>query len=116
MDNFDLVSICGIYCPTCSRFMDGNCEGCLPKKYKCRIKTEVKDVRFAFQAKGFPGFYMKKLDDKYIKMYNTPLIKNLEFIKKFGPQKFINHEIKRMACPKCKGLISIHENGKCRNC
>jgi len=96
--------------------MDGNCTGCLPKKYKCRVKTEVKDVRFAFESKKFPGPYMKQLNDKYIKMYNTNLIENLEFIKKFGPIKFINSETKRMACPECKGLISIHEKGKCRNC
>jgi hypothetical protein len=114
--NADLVSACGIYCPTCSRFMDGNCLGCLPKKYKCRIKTEVKDVRFAFGAKNFPADNIIKLDKKYNEMYNTSLIKNLEFIKKFGAEKFIKSEIKRMTCHKCKGLISIYENGKCRNC
>ncbi|MDD4353882.1 MAG: hypothetical protein PHN56_05490 [Candidatus Nanoarchaeia archaeon] len=114
--NTDLVTACGIYCPTCSRFMDGNCTGCLPKKYKCRVKTEVKDVRFAFLAKDFPGKHIKQLSDKYKKMYNTDLIKNLEFIKNFGPEKFIKAEIKRMTCPKCKSLISIHEKGKCRKC
>jgi hypothetical protein len=96
--------------------MDGNCQGCLPKKYKCRVKTEVKDVRFAFLDKNFPGPHMKLLNDKYLKMYGTPLIKNLEFIKEFGAEKFIKSEIKRMTCPKCKGLISIHEKGKCRKC
>ena len=114
--NTDLVSSCGIYCPTCSRFMDGNCAGCLPKKYKCRIKEEVKNVKFAFLAKNFPGIKMKLLDKKYSEMYNTNLIKNLEFVKKFGAEKFIKSEIKRMTCPKCKSLISIHEKGKCRNC
>ncbi len=114
--DLSLVSSCGIYCPTCSRFMDGNCTGCLPKKYKCRVKTEVKDLRFAFEDKDFPKENIKKLSEKYLKMYNTDLIKNLEFIKKFGAEKFINSETKRMTCPKCKGLISIHEKGKCRKC
>jgi hypothetical protein len=114
--NSELVSCCGIYCPVCSRFMDKKCEGCLPKKYKCRIKDEVKDIRFAFEAKDYPGKHLKMLDKKYSERYNTPLIKNLEFIKKFGAEKFIESEIKRMTCPKCKGLISIHEKGKCRNC
>jgi len=113
--DIDLVSVCGIYCPTCSRWMDGNCSGCLPKKYKCRIKTEINGERFAFQAKNYPGKCLKILAKKYAEKYNAPLIKNLEFIKKFGPEKFIKSEIKRMACPKCKGLISIHEKN-CRKC
>jgi len=114
--DYGLVTPCGIYCPTCSRFMDGNCKGCLTKTYKCRIKKEIRNKRFAFEAKGYPGFFMKKLSEKYCRMYNTDLIKNLEFIKEFGPEKFIESEVKRMACPKCKGLISIHEKGKCRKC
>jgi len=112
--NTDLVGCCGIYCKACSRFMDGNCKGCLPKKYKCKIKEEIGDKRFAFEAKNYPGQNMKMLDKKYSERYNMGMIENLDFIKKFGAEKFVESEEKKRTCPKCKKLISIHEK-KCRN-
>lgn len=90
----DLVSSCGIYCKTCSRFMDGNCLGCLTKTYKCRIKMEIKGKRFAFESKGFPGQFMKKLDEKYKRMYNTNLIDNLKLIKSKGVKNSSNLRLK----------------------
>lgn len=110
-----LVSCCGIYCKTCSRYMNSNCTGCLPKKYQCRIKKSIGSKRFAFEAKNYPSGQLKTLDEKYKERYNTSLIENLECIKKYGAEKFIESEEKKRTCPKCKGLISIHEK-KCRKC
>jgi predicted RNA-binding Zn-ribbon protein involved in translation (DUF1610 family) len=43
------------------------------------------------------------------------LKENLEHIKSMGVGKFIEEQYKKYRCPKCGGLISIH-NGKCFNC
>lgn len=40
---------------------------------------------------------------------------NLEYIKEKGINKFIEDQYKKYCCPKCGGLISIH-NRKCFKC
>ena len=43
------------------------------------------------------------------------MIENLEYIQKIGINKFLDNEQKRWKCPKCAGLICVH-NKKCYNC
>jgi hypothetical protein len=96
-------------------YIDGNCKGCLPKTYQCRIKGEIKGKRFAFEAQPYPGPRLIYLDKTYKERYNTSLIENLDYIKKFGVEKFIEAEEKKRTCPECKQLVSIHEK-RCRKC
>ncbi len=43
------------------------------------------------------------------------LKENLEYIKKMGLGRFIEEQYMKYRCPKCGGLISVH-NRKCFNC
>jgi len=43
------------------------------------------------------------------------MIENLEYIRKNGVSKVIERKITRWKCPKCGGVICVH-NGKCYNC
>jgi predicted RNA-binding Zn-ribbon protein involved in translation (DUF1610 family) len=55
------------------------------------------------------------MDNRYRKNYQMSVIDNLERIKKSGIKEFADEQYKKYQCPKCGGLISVH-NGKCFRC
>jgi hypothetical protein len=47
--------------------------------------------------------------------YHMSMMENLEFIKKYGMERFLEKEIAKWHCPKCGGVICCH-NGLCFDC
>ena len=55
------------------------------------------------------------MDARYRKNYQMSVKENLENINKMGIDQFIKDQHEKYRCPKCGGMISIH-NRKCFNC
>ncbi|OGF48958.1 MAG: hypothetical protein A2231_10955 [Candidatus Firestonebacteria bacterium RIFOXYA2_FULL_40_8] len=127
----ELIAPCGINCGVCSLYLaysnglpekKGNirhCIGCKPRNKKCtRCKTgNINKIRFCYECSDFPCEFLKRLEKRYLSSYKRPEspIKNLKDIKKLGVKKFLALERKKWKCPKCSGVVSVH-NGKCFAC
>jgi hypothetical protein len=129
----ELVAPCGMNCGICSGYLAYSrnipkkrgkivhCIGCRPRDKQCAYLkgrcAELRDgkVRYCFECKDFPCERLKHLDERYRKNYNMSMIENLEMIKEVGIKKFLENERKRWRCPKCGGVICVH-NGKCYDC
>ena len=72
-------------------------------------------VRFCFDCEYFPCTRLKALDKRYRTKYHLSMITNLEFIKEYGMQAFLDQETPKWTCPECGSLICCH-NGLCLNC
>lgn len=55
------------------------------------------------------------MDKRYRNKYKMSVKENLEHIKDSGIAQFVKSQYKKYHCPKCGGLISIH-NRKCFKC
>ncbi len=73
------------------------------------------DAAFCFECARYPCSQIDRIDARYRKNFNMSMKENLECIKSKGIGKFIKEQYRKYRCPKCGGLISIH-NGKCFNC
>jgi len=126
----ELIAPCGMNCGICIGYfgysMDGNkrkitCEGCRIRNKNCAFiikRCEIlsnKEIDFCFECKDFPCENLKKLDTRYRTRFNMSMIENLKYIEKNGISKFIENEVERWKCPKCGGVICVH-NGKCYDC
>ncbi len=86
---------------------------------KCtRCKTgNINKIRFCYECSNFPCEMLERLEKRYLDGYKrteSP-IGNLKKIKKLGMKKFLVLERKNWNCPKCGGVVCVH-NGKCYNC
>jgi len=128
--NQKLIAPCGMNCRICIGFFGYTmgdkkrkkpCIGCRLEEKKCAfIKKKCKrlsneEIKFCFECEVFPCENLKKLDKRYRTKYKMSMIENLEYIKKNGIGKFIENEVERWKCPKCGGVICVH-NGKCYTC
>lgn len=134
----ELIASCGINCAICVGYlgytMSGtkrkhSCLGCrtsdesgkfLSRKNCAFLKKHCdllakEQVRFCFECDDFPCRYLKKLDDGYVRKYNTSLIENLNAIKDNGMKRFLQEQSKKYTCPQCGGTICVHTN-LCYNC
>ena len=128
----ELIAPCGMNCAICSRYLSNvnnlkrsQCAGCRTRNKKCEylfgkctginnnISTGKAD--FCFKCEQYPCSQINRMDKRYRNNYNISVKENLENIKSIGISKFIEEQYKRYNCPKCGGLISIH-NRKCFNC
>jgi hypothetical protein len=55
------------------------------------------------------------LDQRYREKFGMSMIENLNEIKKNGIDKFLKNQREKYRCPKCGGVICIH-NKKCFDC
>jgi ribosomal protein L40E len=55
------------------------------------------------------------MDKRYRNNYKMGVKENLEHIKENGTAEIVKNQYKKYHCPKCGGLISIH-NRKCFKC
>ena len=125
-----LIAPCGMNCRICIAFfgytMSGNkrkmkCIGCNPngkscahlKKY-CKKLTK-KEIEYCYECNDFPCKQIQKLDIKYRKRFDMSTIDNLRIIKENGMEKFLQKQEEKYKCPKCGGIICVH-NGKCYSC
>ena len=126
----ELIAPCGMNCRICIVFfgytMSGKkrkmkCIGCKPtgkscahlKKY-CKKLTK-KEIEYCHQCSDFPCKQLQKLDNKYRERFDMSMIDNLKDIKENGMKKFLQKQEEKYKCPKCGGVICVH-NGKCYSC
>jgi hypothetical protein len=55
------------------------------------------------------------MDKRYRKNYQMSVVENLSAIKQHGASKFQEMQTQKYSCPKCDGVISVH-NRKCFQC
>ena len=126
----ELIAPCGMNCSICIGFfgytMSGNkrkmkCIGCNPSGKSCAHlkkycnKLTKKEIEYCYECNDFPCKQIQKLDDKYRKRFDYSTIDNLKYIKENGMEKFLKKQEKKYKCPKCGGIICVH-NGKCYSC
>ncbi|HEX7510912.1 MAG TPA: DUF3795 domain-containing protein, partial [Chitinivibrionales bacterium] len=127
----DLIAPCGINCALCSRYLSfvnnlkrSQCVGCRPRNKRCVYlfkncegskNISKGNAAFCFECEMYPCKQIDRIDTRYRNNYKVGLKENLEFIRKNGIKKFVKEQYKKYRCPKCGGLISMH-NRKCFKC
>lgn len=129
----ELVAPCGINCALCGRYLAGKydvwskgikipyCEGCRPRNWACAtLKKRCSlimngEIQFCYECDRFPCSNLERLDRSYSKFFGISLIDNLKSIKKDGMASFLRAQRKGSKCPRCGGVICVH-NKKCFNC
>jgi Protein of unknown function (DUF3795) len=127
-ENKLLIAPCGMNCGTCMAYLRerNKCPGCRVEdsnkpvtRRKCKIKhcelLENNKYEFCFVCESFPCERLQHLDKRYRTKYNMSMIKNLQFIKNYGIEKFLMNEKKRWICTDCGGTINVHK-GICSRC
>ncbi len=129
----ELLAPCGMNCALCSayqayvnRMKPGQvkmtqCKGCRPRGKMCAfIKRDCEKMRegkitYCCECATFPCDHMKKLDARYRERYSYSMIETLRDIKSRGIDTVLKHQRKSHKCPRCGGVICIH-NDKCYAC
>ena len=129
----ELIAPCGMNCAICSRYLayvnnlnKSQCAGCRPSNKKCSYLfdkcTGINSVlegnataKFCFECDQFPCKEINRMDKRYRNNYKMSVKKNLQRIKENGTAEIVKSQYKKYHCPKCGGLISIH-NRKCFKC
>lgn len=62
-----------------------------------------------------PCSLMKNLEKSYNKRYQASLIENSCFVQAHGLEHFMEQQKAEYTCPKCGGIISIHDK-ECSEC
>ena len=70
---------------------------------------------YCFECVEYPCKQINRMDKRYKENYKMSVKENLEHIKSKGIKSLIKDQNKKYECPKCSGLISIH-NKKCFKC
>lgn len=68
-----------------------------------------------FECGEYPCKLIKKLDKSYNKQYQASLIENICFVQTHGLEPFMEQQKAKYTCPKCGGIISIHDR-ECSDC
>jgi hypothetical protein len=127
----DLIAPCGMNCAICSRYLAyvnnlklSQCIGCRPRNKRCAYlfkncagpkNISKGNAGFCYECDRYPCKQINRIDDRYRNSYNMSMKDNLEHIRKKGIGNFIKEQYDKYRCPKCLGLISIH-NRKCFKC
>lgn len=117
---------CGMNCKVCYKhcYHGEYCAGCLTNSMgkaehcrKCKIEdcVQSKGLNYCFECLEFPCKQIKYLEKSYNKRYQASLIKNSEFVQKYGLEKFMEQQKEEYTCSKCGGIISIHDK-ECSEC
>ncbi|MBN1190387.1 MAG: DUF3795 domain-containing protein [Dehalococcoidales bacterium] len=128
-----LIARCGMNCGLCVSFLamknDLNkkgfarkyCPGCLPRGKNCTFMERhcgplgKGTIRFCYECHDYPCRRLKDLDKRYRTKYHMSMIENLEYIKAYGIELFLEKEAAKRRCPECGGVICCH-NGLCLSC
>ena len=129
----ELIAPCGMNCAICSKYLSyvnnlkrNQCVGCRPGNTKCSylfekcsgINAEIEgnaSAKFCFECDQYPCKQINRMDTRYRTNYQMSVKDNLELLRHNGVNKFIKEQYDNYHCPKCNGLISIH-NRKCFKC
>ena len=108
-----LMAPCGMNCGICMAYLreKNRCEGCnieSPQKAKhcvvCKIRNcpEKKEVSaFCSDCCKYPCARLRQLDKRYKAKYSMSMIENLDRIRDFGLDRFMETENSRWVCPRC---------------
>lgn len=117
---------CGMNCLVCYKHCDHRkpCQGCLKGDEgkpghcrKCKIKDCIgqKKVSYCFECHIYPCRRIKALEKSYHTRYHASLMENGESVKKDGITFFLEQQREKYICPKCGGIINIHD-ARCSEC
>ncbi|WP_346344878.1 DUF3795 domain-containing protein [Clostridium sp. MCC353] len=117
---------CGMNCLVCYKHCCHKkpCAGCLNNDLgkpehcrKCRIKDCIKEKRlsYCFECSIFPCKLIKNLEKSYSQRYQTSLIDNSLSARQHGLVLFMEKQKAKYTCPKCGGVISLHDRA-CSEC
>ena len=121
-----LLAPCGMNCMVCYVHLKKNnpCNGCLgddkhkPERCKaCKIKTcaTSKGKIHCYECNELPCKAINSMEKSYNKRYATSLIENSKYAEKHGISDFLIVEKSKWTCPKCNGVMSLHD-GVCSEC
>ena len=130
--NKNLIAPCGMNCGICKWYLSysrgipkkkgrvTHCSGCLPRNKNCFLKRgcgkmRKNEIKFCFECGDMPCENLDRLDRRYRTRYNMSMVANLKELKTKGMNKFLAAQRKRYRCPKCGGVICVHD-GKCYDC
>ena len=124
--NTVMFAPCGMNCMVCYKhcYHKKPCDGCLNSDKgkpehcrKCKIKECVikKSLSYCFECSEFPCELIKNLEKSYNKRYRVSLMGNNRFVQTFVLERFMAQQKEKYTCPKCGGIISIHD-GECSEC
>lgn len=73
---------------------------------------QLKDTisKFCYECETYPCRRLRQLDKRYRTKYNMSMIENLEDIRSFGTDAFIELENHRRTCKTCGATLCIHRN------
>ena len=124
--DINMFAPCGMNCKVCYKhcYHRKPCAGCLNSDFgkpehcrKCKIKDCVieKALNYCFECSCYPCKLIKSLEKSYNKRYQTSLIKNSELARSQGLETLMKQQKAKYTCPKCGGIISIHDR-ECSEC
>jgi hypothetical protein len=132
--DIELIAPCGMNCGICSGYLAKKydirskgvrmtyCAGCRPRDKQCaflkkRCETLLNgQVQYCYECESYPCERLRHIDKRYfLSQFRMSMIENLEYIKEYGMEKFLEKEEKKWRCPECGGVICCH-NGICFNC
>ena len=129
----ELVAPCGMNCALCSAYQAHammpddsqhklpRCAGCRPRGKQCAyIKKSCGrlgqgKLTYCYECETFPCAHLAHLDERYRKNYSYSMIDTLKAIQQNGVEAALAAQRERHKCPRCGGIICIH-NGKCYRC
>lgn len=121
-----LFAPCGMNCLVCYKhcYHKKSCGGCRNSDKgkpehcrKCRIKDCIRGrgLAYCYECPEHPCRLIGSLEKSYKKRYQTSLVENSEFVSRYGLEKFMERQREKYTCPKCGGVISVHD-GECSEC
>jgi hypothetical protein len=124
----NLIAPCGMNCGICIGYLRDRkpCCGCFessvnkPKHcVNCAIagceELKATDSGYCYECTKYPCTRLKRLDKRYRTRYRMSMIENLDFMSKYGLEKFIANEEKRWKCSNCGKGICVHRD-ECLEC
>jgi hypothetical protein len=129
-----LIAPCGMNCGICSGYLARKndvkskgikmpyCAGCRPRdkqcaflKKRCEILLNGR-IEYCFECESYPCERLRHIDKRYfLSQFRMSMIENLNYIKEYGMEKFLEKEEAKWKCPECGGVICCH-NGICFSC
>lgn len=120
----EFIAPCGMNCRLCmaNQREIKQCKGCRSEsdiKYRtkgcssCIIKNcpviQSNKSGFCFECGKFPCRRLKQLDKRYRTKYHMSMIENLEYIKQYGINGFLQNEELRWTCKECGNIVCVHK-------
>ncbi|NQV50956.1 MAG: DUF3795 domain-containing protein [Candidatus Marinimicrobia bacterium] len=123
-----LIAPCGMNCSLCIGHLrqKKTCPGCTIQSeakpvscQKCIIanceQIQKSDLKFCYTCSTYPCTRLKNLDKRYRTKYGMSMLENLDSIKTYGLDVFLETEAHKWACTNCGTGLSVHREN-CLNC